>query len=113
MSAGYRTTAEWASAATTADTDRGSWRVEGELIGVGTSSQTLNGSVTFQTPGAKTAATTGIGDLGAATHVSTPLRGTSAVNADAANNDLLIRWTMSVSNVAAETVCDFSTFELI
>lgn len=102
-----------ASGATTADADRGAWRVEGEIIGEGTSSQRLNGRVTFQTPGAKTNATTGIGDLGATTHINTPMRGTSAVNADAANNDLLIRWTMSVSNAAVETVCDFSTFELI
>lgn len=102
-----------ATAATTADTDRGAWLVEGELAAVSLTSQKLTGRVTFQTPGAKTAATTGIGDMAVTTHVNSPYRGTASVDSDAADRSLVISWTMSVSNSAAETVCDWSTFELI
>lgn len=96
-----------ATAATTADADRGAWDLDLILNAVSSSSQTLNGHVRFQTPGAKTAATTGVGDMAVTTHVAAPIRGTAAINANAGNNDLLIRWTMSVSNVAVETVTDF------
>jgi hypothetical protein len=99
--------------ATTADADRGAWAIQMDLVAAGTSSQVLSGRVEFQTPGAKTAPTTGIGDLAVTTSVITPIKGTSAVNADTANQDLLIRWTMSVSNVADETVMDYAIAELL
>lgn len=102
-----------ATAATTADADRGAWLVEGELAAVTSSSEKLVGRVTFQTPGAKTAATTGIGDMAVTTHVNSPFRGTAAVDSDAGDRTLSISWTMSVSNSAAETVCDYAVFELI
>lgn len=99
--------------ATTADADRGAWVLEFDLIAVSLTSQKLVGAVAFQTPGAKTAPATGIGDLAATTHIRTPIRGVASVDSDAADRDLLVRWTMSVSNSAAETVCDVATFELI
>jgi hypothetical protein len=99
--------------ATTADADRGAWEVRFDLAAVSSSSQVLDGVVVFQTPGAKTAATTGLGDLSVVTSVVTPIKGTAAVNADAANSDLLVRWTMSVSNVADETTMDYAIAQLV
>lgn len=96
-----------ATAATTADADRGAWNLDVVLHAVSASSQTLNGVVRFQTPGAKTAATTGIGDLAVVTHVVAPVRGTASATADSANQDFLVRVTHSVNNAAVETVVDY------
>lgn len=98
-----------ATAATTADADRGAWALEVTLNAVTSSSQTLGGHIRFQTPGAKTAATTGLGDMGATSHVNTPIRGTASATADSANQDFLIRVTHSVNNAAVETVVDNCT----
>lgn len=97
-----------ATGATTADTDRGAWRVRFTLNAQSNTAQQLVGLVDFQTPGAKTAATTGIGDLAATTDVHATIRGTSAVDSDAADRTLTVQWTMSVSNVAVETVMDYA-----
>lgn len=99
--------------ATTNDTDRGVWQVEFMLVAQGNSDQDLTGWVSFQTPGAKTAAASGQGDLSVTTHIGTPLHGASAVDSNAANRDLLVRWTMSVSNVANEVSMDYGTAELL
>lgn len=103
-----------ATGATTADADRGAWYLEFELVAQSNTSQKLSGLVSFQTPGAKTAPTTGTaGDLGATTHVNTPLAGTASVDSDAADRTLSIQWTMSVANAAVETVMEFATVELV
>jgi hypothetical protein len=103
-----------ATAATTADADRGAWEVDCMLNASGNAVQQLSGHVRFQTPGAKTAPTTGTaGDLAVVTHVVAPFRGAATVDSDAADRTLTVQWTMSVSNASAETVCDYATFELI
>jgi len=102
-----------ATGATTADADRGSWEVDFILNASGNATQTLSGLVTFQTPGAKTAAATGGGDLAVTTNIATPIRGTAAVDSNAANRDLTVQWTMSVSNAADETVMEYAFAELL
>lgn len=100
--------------ATTADTDRGAWAIEFDLVAQGNSDQSLNGWIAFQTPGAKTAPTSGTaGDLAVTTSVVTPITGAAAVDSDAANRTLLVQGTMSVSNASVETVVEGYTVELI
>lgn len=103
-----------ATAATAAGAARGAWLVEFVLNAVSNTSQTIDGTAIFQTPGVKTAPTTGTaGDLAVVTAVVTPFRGTAAVDSDAADRTLTVQWTMSVSNVADETVMDFGSAELV
>ena len=103
-----------ATAAGTADADRGAWAVDLDLHAASNTAQTLGGFVAHQTPGPKTAPTTGTaGDLAVVTHVGPPIRGTAAVDSNAGNRDLLLRMTMSVSNVADEFVMDWCCVELI
>lgn len=104
------------SAATVADTDRKGWYVEFELAHTNTNAQNLSGTVHFGTPGTVTQATTGIGNIGLATENTqaiTSASGGTAVDSDAADRTLTIQWTMSVSNINAETVCNFATFEMV
>ena len=107
--------ASGATAATTADTDRKTWFLDFDLTHLSASSQKINGTVDFGTPGTWTAATTGLGTLLATslTQAISTTNGGTAVNSDTANRDLVISWTMSVSNAAVETVCDYATVELI
>jgi hypothetical protein len=102
-----------ATAATTADADRGAWDLDVVLSAESLTVQDLVGTVRMQTPGAKTAPAAGVGDLSVTSNVVAPIRGTAAVDSAAANRDLLIRWTMSVANAAVETVCEHAVFELI
>ena len=102
-----------ATAATTADADRGAWSLDFYLVAQTNSDQALNGHVSFGTPGAKTAATTGTGDIGVTTDIVSPINGAAAVDSDAADRTLTVQWTMSVSNAAVETVMEFATVELV
>jgi hypothetical protein len=102
------------TAATTADADRGAWEVDFVLNAQSSTAQQLVGVAQFQTPGAKTAPTTGTaGDLSVTTSVVTPIRGSSAVDSDAGDRTLTVQWTMSVSNVADETTMDYGYAELL
>lgn len=102
------------TAATVAGAARGGWGVDFNLIAKGSTSQLIDGVVTFQTPAAKAAPTTGTaGDLAVTTTVVTPFEGTAAVDSDAADRVLTVQWTMSVNNAADETVCNFVTVELV
>lgn len=91
-----------ATAAFTADSDRGTWMVDFILNASANAVQQLIGRAIVQTPGAKAAATTGQGDLAVVTSVLGPFYGTAAVDSDAADRTLNVKWTMSVSNVANE-----------
>ena len=102
-----------ATAATTADADRGAWEVDFVISAQSNTVQFTTGRVTFQTPGAKTAATAGQGDLAVTTHVVTPFAGSSAIDSDAANRDLAVKWTMSVANAAVETSMQYAVAELL
>ena len=99
--------------ATTANANSGAWRLDFDLIAATSSQQFLVGLLAFQTPGGKTAPTTGIGDLAVLTHVIAPLRGLVSSSADAADNTLSVQFTMSVSNAAVFTVINYATAELI
>jgi hypothetical protein len=69
--------------------------------------------VSMQTPGAKTAPTTGTaGDLAVVTHVVAPIYGASTQDISAGDMDLRVRCTMSVSNSANELVRSALVFEL-
>ena len=116
ISYGGTTMYQGASAATTADTDRKAWFVEFDLVHTASNAQRLAGHVQFGTPGTVTAPTTGIGPIGLATSNTQPIasaNGGTTVDSDAADRTLNVQWTMSVSNAAVETVCEFSTFELL
>lgn len=104
------------SAATVADADRKAWYVEFELTHTASNAQHLTGQVQFGTPGTITAPATGVNNFGLATANTNAIASATAgttVDSDAADRDLLIRWTMSVSNAAVETVMNFATFELL
>ena len=104
-----------ATAATTADADRGSWGLDFLLYATGDATQRLDGHLRFQSPGAKNAPTAGTaGDLATVADVNAPFNFTGgAVDSDAANRILLVQCTMSVSNAAVETVLDGYTLELL
>jgi hypothetical protein len=104
-----------ATTTTTADaTERGGWRVDLDIVAQGNSDQALSGQINFQTPGGKSAVTTGIaGDLSVATHVASPAAGSAAVDSDAADRTLTLQITMSVNNANVETVMEYATVELL
>lgn len=100
--------------ATTADTDRGAWSIEFDLVAQANDDQSLNGRIDFQTPAGKTAPTAGTaGDLAVVTSVTTPINGAAAVDSDAADRTLLVQGTMSVSNASVETLVEGYTVELL
>ena len=98
---------------TTADADRGAWEIDFVLNASTNNAQQAVGHIRFQTPGAKTAPSAGIGDIGATTSVNIPFRGTAAVDSDAGDRAINVQWTMSVSNASVETVMDYGYAELI
>lgn len=102
-----------ATGATTADADRGAWNVDFILNCSANAVQSLGGVVNFQTPGAKTAPATGIGDMGVTTSPAAPIKGNATVDSMAADRALTVRWTMSVSNAAAETTMEYGFAELL
>lgn len=103
-----------ATAATTADADRGAWGIEFVLQAQANADQALSGSIRFQSPGAKNAPTSGqAGDLATVADVNSPIAGAAAVDSDAADRTLLVQCTMSVANVAVETVMEYATLELV
>ena len=104
-----------ATAATTADADRGSWDLEFDLYAVGNALQRIDGHLRFQSPGAKNAPATGTaGDFATVADVNADFNYTGGtVDSDAADRILLVQCTMSVSNVAVETVMDGYTLELL
>lgn len=104
-----------ATAATTADADRGSWDLEFDLYATGDATQRLDGHLRFQSPGAKNAPTTGTaGDLATVADVNADFNYTGGVvDSDAADRILLVQCTMSVSNASVETVMDGYTLELL
>ena len=101
------------SGASSNDTDRLPWHLDLDLIAVSNTSQKLNGDVSIGPIAAKTAPTTGEGDAWSTASNMNPIRGTSAVDADAADRVFDVRFTMSVSNASNEIVCDYATFELL
>jgi hypothetical protein len=104
------------SAASVADADRAAWILDFDLVAQGNSDQSLFGS--FQLTdivAARPTPTAGIGSwqLNTATAESPPaIAGAAAVDSDAADRTLDVRFTFSVSNAAVEFVCESATVEL-
>lgn len=86
------------AAANAGNTNQGAWDVEVILSAQGDAVQTMGGAVSIQTPGAKTNASVGIGDLGVVTHVGVPISGTGTVNSNNANRDLVLTWAMNTNS---------------
>lgn len=101
------------SGATTNDTDRLTWMVDLNLIAVSNSSQRLVGVAEIHILGAKTAPTTGTGDVWSTASHSNSFTGTASVDSDAGNRAFNVDWTMSVANASNEVTCDFMTAELL
>lgn len=99
------------SGASTADADRRSWYIDLELTAQGNAAQRLTGIVAHGKIAASTAPTTGIGDAWDTAAIVSPVRGTAAVDADAADRTLAITLTFSVANAANEHVTDFVTID--
>jgi hypothetical protein len=102
-----------ATGATTAGASRGAWDIDVMLKHSAAAVQQLTGQIRQQTPGAKTAPTTGTaGDLAVTTHVNAPIYAASTQDNAAGDMDILVRCTMSVSNAAVETVRAVQLWEL-
>ncbi len=105
------------SAASVADADRKPFMLDFMLVAQGNADQALTGNALYiDNVTALTAPTTGIGDAwpGASTQEGTPsFGGSAAVDSDAGNITLRVRWTFSVANVAVEMVVEGATVELI
>jgi hypothetical protein len=102
-----------ATAAFTADSDRGAWEVDLVLNASADAVQQLSGRAALSTPGAKTGAATGEGDLAVATAILGPFYGAATVDCDAGDRTLDVQWTMSVSNAADEIVCAYGYARLL
>lgn len=99
--------------AATADTDRGAWNLDFILNAQANNDQALSGIFRSSPLGAKTAPTTGIGDIALTADVGSPIGGAAAVDSNAANRTLSVTLTMSVSNVANEIVTEYAMINLI
>lgn len=97
-----------ASASTFANGDELVWFIDFDLVAQGDSTQILNGTVGISESGT---VTTGRGPLDTVATAYTPIYGTLSIDADAANRDLKVRWTMSPS--ASTLTCRGATLELL
>jgi hypothetical protein len=106
----------------TADADRGAWRLDFDLIAQASNDQHLIGIgiMTNTLTAAHVPPTTGqagnlVGSLAVANRpVSFEMAASLTIDSDAANRDLLVRWTMGGSASAAnEMTMEFGTAELI
>src|SRR3990172_6542588 len=101
-----------ATVAAAADADRGAWRIDMMLTAQANNDQALGGLLTLQpVEVAKTAPTTGgQGDLAFANTSNrigvATFAGSAAVDSDAGDRTLQVRFTMSVNNAADEIVVE-------
>lgn len=95
------------------DGDRLAWFIDFEIQSQGTTDQALSGTISVSSLAAKTAPTTGIGDIWATVNNEGAISGASAVDANAANRLLSVQFTFSVSNVANELVVEQASVELL
>jgi hypothetical protein len=100
------------SVAATAGAVRGAWTLDCDLIAQANASQVVGGAFIVTPPTARTAATTGIGELAAA-GATAAFAGTAAVDSDAGDRVFLATITMNVSNVADEIRIEGATLELL
>lgn len=114
---GATTMYSFISAASVADADRCAWFLDFDLIAQGNSDQSLVG--TFELTdlvAARPTPTAGIGNWQTNTATAegpNSISGAAAVDSDAADRTLDVRFTFSVANAANEFVVEYSTVELI
>ena len=105
------------SAASVADADRAAWFLEFDLIAQGNADQAMVGNFSLNDiVAARPTPTSGIGSwqTNTATAESPPaIAGSAAVDSDAGDRTLDVRFTFSVANAANEFVCEYSTIELL
>lgn len=105
------------SAASVADADRCAWILDFDLVAQGNSDQTLAGAfILNDLVAARPTPTAGIGawQQNTATAEGPPaIGGSAAVDSDAANRTLNVRFTFSVANAANEFVCEYACVELL
>ncbi len=98
----------------TADTDRGAWTLDLCLTAQANNDQSVNGVFNYQQMGAKSAPTTGIGDMTSALQMTTlPFSGSAAVDSDAGDRVFEVDMTMSVSNANDEILVEGAILELL
>lgn len=105
------------SAASVADADRAAWHVEFDLVAQANNDQSLHGLFMLtDIVAARPTPTNGIGQwqVNTATAEGPPaIAGNAAIDSDAGNSTLNIRFTFSVANAANEFVCEGTTIELL
>lgn len=102
------------TAATTNDADRLGWFIEFDMTAATDASQTYAGTIHLSPIAAKTAPTTGIGDIGSSACFITPFRGApTSKDCSAGDNTLQVTITLSVSSASNEVVTDTATIEML
>lgn len=105
------------SAAAVASATRLAWWADFDVVAQANNDQSVNGHVQMQDPTlARTAPTTGIGDIHSGTGTiegPTPFSGSAAVDSDAADRLLSVGITFNVANAADELVVESATVELL
>lgn len=105
------------SGASTNDTDRLPWHLDFSLTASGNSAQNLNGQMLLGQVAAKTAPTSGVGELAVpgalgGSQVPAPIKGSASVNSDSADRDLVLQFQLSAANANAEVAMDYAIGEL-
>jgi hypothetical protein len=105
------------TAAATADADRRAWHIDFEIAAQANNDQAMAGDFQMTDPLNATATpTTGIGpwtNAAGSEEGGFGISGSAAVDSDAADRTLDVRFTMNVSNAADEMVVEFATVELL
>lgn len=101
------------SSATTNDTDRSAWWFNFDIVAQGNADQSVNGLQHTGQIAAKTAPTTGIGDVWATAIQNGAFSGTGTADSDAANRLLSVQATFSVSSANNEIVVEYATVEIL
>lgn len=107
------------SVASVADSDRRAWQIDLLIVAQASNDEALFGSLQLQPLdiAVAAAATAGIGDLATANASNrlgvVPFAGSAAVDSDAADRTLQVRFTMNVNNAANEIVVEGATVELL
>ena len=99
--------------AATADADRFAWMLDFQINAQANNDQAMVGVLEMSPMGAKTAPTTGFGDIALTAAMGGPIAGAAAVDSDAADRTLTVTLTMSVSNALNEIVTEYASVELV
>lgn len=92
---------------------RGAWFMDFDIKAASSTSQQIVGTVNWHSTTRTTPSSGVAGDLGVASHPSTPIYGNAAVDCDAADRTLLIQMTMSVNSASVEIVMESISLEIL